>query len=127
MPEKHLYEYAVVRLVPRVEREEFLNVGVILYCRPQRFLDMRFELDERRLRAFSEDTDPGELQALLSAFARVCRGEQEGGPIALLDMPSRFRWLTAYRSTVLQTSRVHPGFCRDAREMLECLYRDLVL
>jgi hypothetical protein len=127
MPEKHLFEYAVIRAVPRVEREEFLNVGVILYCRSQRFLDMRFVLDEKRLQAFSGKLNIQEAEICLQAFGRICRGEHSGGPIAKLDMASRFRWLIAYRSTIIQTSRVHPGFCADARKMLEHLHQNVVL
>jgi Protein of unknown function (DUF3037) len=123
---KHLFEYAVIRVVPRVEREEFLNVGVILYCAKQKFLQTRYKLDKERLRAFSAETDHAELKENLQAFERISKG-CEGGPIGQLDMASRFRWLTAARSTVLQTSKVHPGFCTDAEKNLEKLYQELVL
>lgn len=127
MQEKHLFEYAVIRVVPRVEREEFLNVGVILYCSGQKFLQSKCDLDEKRLAVFSSDIDISEIKENLHAFGQISKGTAEGGPIAKLDLPSRFRWLTATRSTVLQTSKVHPGFCTDPAETLEKLYRELVL
>ncbi|WP_423149340.1 DUF3037 domain-containing protein [Rubrolithibacter danxiaensis] len=127
MQENHLFEYAVIRVVPRVEREEFLNIGVILYCLKQKFLQIRFNLDDKRLQLFSESLDIKELEEHLLSFSRICEGSREGGPIAKLDPASRFRWLTATRSTVVQTSKVHPGFCKDATETLNRLYNQLVL
>ncbi|TGE17359.1 DUF3037 domain-containing protein [Hymenobacter elongatus] len=126
MPEKHLFEYAVLRVVPRVEREEFLNVGVILYCRAQGFLQTRCALPEERLRAFaSAGLDLEELAGRLGAFERICRGRPEGGTIGALSLAERFRWLTATRSTVVQTSPVHPGLCEDAAATLARLYAQL--
>lgn len=126
MQEKHLFEYSVIRIMPRVEREEFINVGVILYCASQGFLQTVFELNEERLRAFSGELDTVELEERLRAFERICRGGAEGGAIGQLPAASRFRWLTAPRSTVVQTSAVHPGLCVDPREMLARLYSQLV-
>jgi hypothetical protein len=126
MPEKHLFEYAVIRIVPRVEREEFLNVGVILYCPAQGFLQTIFELAEHRLQAFSCELDVIELHDRLWAFERVCKGRQDGGSIGQLPIAARFRWLTAARSTVVQTSPVHTGLCTDAREMIMRLFSQLV-
>ena len=127
MQEKYLFEYAVIRLVPRVEREEFLNVGIILYCSAQKFLQAKFWLDEERLKAFSPGTDLLEIKENLNAFCQISLGKKEAGPIAKLDPASRFRWQTATRSTVLQTSKVHPGFCEDAAETLEKLFEEMVL
>ena len=127
MPENHLFEYAVIRVVPKVEREEFLNVGIILYCRQEQFLQSAFALDEARLRVFSADLAIEDLKEYLCVFEQVCRGGKEGGPIGQLDMASRFRWLTATRSTVVQTSKVHPGLCENAPETLERLFMQLVL
>lgn len=127
MQEKHLFEYAVIRVVPCVAREEFLNVGVILYCSPQGFLKTRYHLDERRLQAISGALDIPELQERLRAFERICQGGAAGGTIGRLPLASRFRWLTATRSTVVQTSPVHPGLCADAGETLDRLYTQLVL
>ena len=123
----HLFEYAVLRVVPRVEREEFLNVGVILYCSAQGFLQTRCHLPEARLQAFAGPAlDLDDLRARLQAFERICRGRREGGPIGQLAVASRFRWLTAMRSTIVQTSPVHPGLCDDAAAMLDKLYEQLV-
>lgn len=127
MPEKHLFEYAVIRVVPRVEREEFMNVGVILLCSSQGFLKTRFELNEARLLALFPALDLPELRERLQAFEKVCAGRREGGPIGQLGTASRFRWLTANRSTIVQTSAVHPGLCHSPEETLDRLHTQLVL
>jgi hypothetical protein len=127
MHEKFLFEYAVIRIVPKVEREEFCNVGIILYCKEQKFLQTMHTVNEPRLRALDEKADIPEIQSYLQAFEKICKGEKDGGPIAQLDMPSRFRWLTAQRSTILQTSRVHPGFCSNPQQALIRLHDQLVL
>lgn len=126
MQEKHLFEYAVIRVVPRVEREEFMNVGVILYCSARGFLKTRFGLPEKRLRSFAEGLDTPELEERLRVFERICAGRAEGGTIGQLPIAARFRWLTATRSTLVQTSAVHPGLCVDPAEMLGHLYAQLV-
>ncbi len=129
MQEPHVFEYAVLRVVPRVEREEFVNAGVIVLCRAQGFLQVRFELPELKLRtlARNQQLDFRELHERLRAFERICRGRPEGGPIGQLSLAERFRWLTAQRSTVIQTSAVHPGLCHDPDATLERLYQELVL
>jgi len=127
MQERALFEYAVIRVVPRVDREEFLNIGIILYCNKQKYLKMLFVLDEQRLQAFSGYLDIEYLKEHLCSFELICLGDLKGGSIAKLDMPSRFRWLTATRSTILQTSKVHPGLCIDAAETINKLYAQLVL
>ena len=126
MQDRTLFEYAVIRVVPRVDREEFLNIGIILYCAKQKYLKMLYVIDERRLHCFSGYIDMDELKEHLCSFERICNGDTKGGPIAKLDLPSRFRWLTATRSTVLQTSKTHPGVCLDAEETLNKLYGQLV-
>jgi len=126
MQEKQLFEYAVIRVVPRVDREEFLNVGVIAYCHSSRWLGMRYAVDEERLRAFSPELDLAEVAAHLKGFEEIVAGSAAGGPIGLLDKASRFRWLTATRSTIIQSSRVHPGFCGDMSGELERLYAKMV-
>jgi hypothetical protein len=126
MQGKHLFEYAVVRIVPKVEREEFLNTGVILYCKDLKFLQVKFTVNESRVRAFCDETSLEKLSKHLQSFEDICNGNKEAGPIALLDMPSRFRWLTAKRSTIVQTSQVHPGLCEDAAATLNKLYEQLV-
>ncbi len=127
MQENHLFEYAVIRVVPRVEREEFLNVGVILYSRKQNFLQALFKLDKLKLQTFSDQLDIAEVEDHLLSFERICNGSPDSGPIGQLDMASRFRWLTATRSTVVQTSKVHPGFCNNAAEAIQKLFNQLVL
>jgi hypothetical protein len=134
MPDKHLYEYAVLRVVPRVEREEFINVGVVLFCASQRYLRVAWHVPNHRLRAFLGEIDDAgfevverDVRARLRAFERVCEGGQEGGPIGVLPLASRFRWLTAARSTVLQTSPVHPGLCDDPAAALARLFEQLVV
>src|SRR5690606_1797880 len=104
MQENQLFEYAIIRVVPRVEREEFLNVGVVLYCRDLQFLGMRYTVDDQRLLNFCKDIDLQELKEHLLAYENICKGNSNGGPIAKLDLPSRFRWLTATRSTIVQSS-----------------------
>ncbi len=103
-----------------------MNVGVILFCSSQGFLQTRYELNEQRLRAFSPEIDLAELKERLRAFERICAGRREGGPIGQLPTSGRFRWLTAARSTVVQTSAVHPGLCENAEEKLSKLYHQLV-
>jgi hypothetical protein len=127
MQERHLFEYAVLRVMPRVEREEFLNVGVILLCKKQGFLKAVYELNPQRLQALCGHCDLAEIAAHLSALARIAAGEKDAGPIAQLDVAGRFRWLTAKRSTVVQASSVHPGLCEDPVAMLERLFREMVL
>jgi hypothetical protein len=127
MQENHSFEYAIIRLVPRVEREEFLNVGVILYCQKHKFLQMRFVLDENRLMALHSAVDISEVRLHLEAFEKISLGDTQSGSIGALDIASRFRWLTAKRSTVVQVSSVHPGICIDPGKELDHLYEQLVL
>ena len=127
MQQTHLFEYAVVRVVPKVEREEFLNVGVILYCRELNFLQVRYSLNEERLHIFCTQIDKQELLQNLQSFERICNGGEDAGPIGSLDIAGRFRWLTATRSTIIQTSKIHPGFCFNPVETLTRLYAQLVL
>lgn len=127
MQERLLFEYAVIRVVPRVEREEFLNVGVILYCSGRKFLNVLYHIDKKRLKCFSSSPDIDELKAYLFSFEKICNGGSQGAPIGLLPLSDRFRWLTAVRSTVIQTSPVHPGLCIDPGDTLDRLFRQLVI
>ncbi len=126
MQEKHLFEYAVIRVVPCVEREEFMNIGVILYCSAHHFLKASFEIDEKRLLALCSETDLDELRKYLTAITEICEGKKKGGSIGKLPMASRFRWLTATRSTIVQTSPTHTGLCHHPEETLLRLMRELV-
>ena len=125
--EKHLFEYAVIRVVPQVEREEFINVGVIIYSKKEKFLQCKYHLDRERLKALSTEIDINEVGEHLKSFERISKGMDDSGPIGKLDIASRFRWLTATRSTIVQTSKVHSGFCPDLEEGLEKIYAQLVL
>lgn len=126
MQGSNLFEYAVIRYVPRPEREEFLNIGVILYCPSRKFLHMKFALHKNRIEAFYAGADVDDLNKYLEAFKEVCCGSSVDSPIAKLDIASRFRWLTATRSTIVQCSKVHPGFCDDPMEKLDKLQEQLV-
>lgn len=126
MQERSVFEYAVIRIVPKVERQEFFNVGVILYCGPQKFLGTRIFVNREKLKAFG-DIDCEELDDYIQAFERISAGGTDAGPIGQLPIAERFRWLTATRSTIVQTSHVHPGLCVDAKEMLDSLFNQLVL
>lgn len=125
--QQHLFEYAVIRIVPRVEREEFLNTGIVLYCKQQKFLKTRFTINEDRVRCLNIDTDIEEIKEHLDAFEKIAAADTNGGPIAKLDLPSRFRWLTATRSTIIQASKIHVGFCSDLELALNKLHEQLVL
>lgn len=127
MQEPQLYEYAVIRVVPRVEREEFMNVGIILFCKRAKQIKVRFAIDEPRLIALSSDLDIEQIRLNLDSFVKIGMGLPIGGPIAQFEVPERFRWLTAIRSSVIQTSRPHPGMCTDLDKTFERLFAELVL
>ncbi|HEY8367364.1 MAG TPA: DUF3037 domain-containing protein [Bacteroidia bacterium] len=124
--QKGVYEYAVIRVVPRVEREEFMNVGVVLFSKPNNFIGMLYEINEARLLSFAPDLDIEAIRKNLEAFELIVKGDKKGGRIAMEDKASRFRWLTAVRSSVIQTSRPHPGLCLEPDKTLQCLFDDFV-
>ena len=127
MQNRFEFEYAFIRYVPRVEREEFINVGVILFCKKKNFLSVRYHLDEERICSFSKDVDIHQLEQYLKSWDLISRADKSGGFIANLDISSRFRWMTAARSTILQPSNVHSGLCLDPDKMLNDLFRKFVL
>ena len=127
MQDKVTYEFAVIRVVPKVEREEFLNVGVLLFSKPRKYLGIKYKIDDQRIRAFSDEVDLEALHQYLEAWQMVCEGNAKGGPIGQLDLAYRFRWLTAARSTIVQCSPVHPGLCTKPEEMLPTLFEFFVL
>ncbi len=127
MRQKHLYEYAVVRVVPSVEREEFVNVGVILFCKKEKFIRMLYRLQNEKILMLKSDADMDEIKKNLVAFCMVSEGNREGGPIACLDDAERFRWLTAVRSATIQTSRPHPGITEDLEATVNQLFSQLVI
>ncbi len=127
MQEKHLYEYAVIRVVPRVEREEFLNIGIILFSKTARFIKVLYQIDNAKIQILSNNFDTEQLECNLTSLQKIVDGTKDGGPIAQMDMPSRFRWLTAIRSSAVQTSRPHPGMCVDLEQTISRLFQELVL
>ena len=120
------FQYAIVRVVPRVERGECMNVGVVFFCRTRSYLAARIALDEARLTAFAPELDLAEVRAHLDAMSRIAAGEPEAGPVARLDQSERFHWLVAPSSTVIQTSPVHTGLSDDPEATLTGLMEKLV-
>ena len=120
------FQYAVVRVVPRVERGECMNVGVVFFCRQRSFLAARIALDEPRLAAFAPDLDLEEVRAHRVAMERIAAGDEGAGPVARLEQSERFHWLVAPSSTVIQTSPVHTGLCEDPEATLAALLEKLV-
>ncbi len=121
------YEFAIIRVVPKVEREEFLNVGVILFSKRKKYLGMKYKIDKKRLEAFSSEIDIEDLNQYLKAWELICEGGPNGGDIGKFELASRFRWLTASRSTIIQSSKTHPGLCHDPQKVLEDLFKRYVL
>lgn len=128
MQEQHLYEYAVIRIVPRVEREEFINAGIILFCKKSKHIACRFFLNEKKLMCFDDAIDLQVIQHNLTAFEMIVSASpKSSSAIARLDEASRFRWLTATRSTIIQCSKVHPGITNNMDATLEKLMKEMVL
>jgi len=123
---RHKYDYALIQVVPRVERGERLNAGVVLYCRPLEILTAAIDLDAARLRAFAPDVDLETVERALAVYPLVCAGDEAAGPVARLPQAERFHWLVAPRSTIIQTSDVHSGFCSDPGGTLEHLMATMV-
>ena len=126
MRDHFTYDYAIVRVVPKVERAEFVNVGVIVSCPAQDFLDARIEVDEARLLALDPTLDVESIRAHLAAIPTICAGGEQAGPIGRLSQRERFHWLVAPRSTIIQTSPTHTGCCRDASAVVERLLETMV-
>jgi len=126
VPAPPSFDYAAIRIVPRVEREEFLNAGVVLFCPERKFLGVRTILDEERLRAVWPSIDLDEIRRHVEAFVRVAEGAPDGGPIARLSKRERFHWLVATRSTIIQVSAVHSGICEQPQEKLDWLFERLI-
>lgn len=122
-----LYEYAVLRYVPRVEREEFINIGLLMMCKKEGWCRARVHLEKERLNAIHAAHSPEEILQQTKTFTNVAEAATCAGPMALLPAEERFRWLTAVKSSVLQTSRPHPGITEDLEATFERLYQELVL
>jgi len=127
MQDSHLYEYAVIRVVPRVEREEFLNIGIILFCKRAKFIKVLYHIDDAKIAALSSDFDIDQLHCNITALEKIVNGGKGGGPIGEMDIPERFRWLTAIRSSAIQTSRPHSGLSHDLEKTIQRLFEELVL
>lgn len=127
MQDNHLYEYAVIRVVPRVEREEFLNIGIILFCKRAKFIKVLYHINDAKIQALSSDFDVEQLHCNLTSLQKIAIGAKDGGPIGQMEIPERFRWLTAIRSSAIQTSRPHPGLCQDLDKTIQRLFEELVM
>lgn len=126
MQDKVVYEYAVIRVVPKVEREEFINVGLILFSKRKRFLRFEYQIPEEKIRCFCKEFDLFQVQQNLESFAKIVSGAKDGGPIAQLEADEKFRWITAVKSSSIQLSRPHPGFSSDLNATFDKLYEELV-
>ena len=127
MPALSSFDYAILRVVPRVERQEFVNAGVILFCLERDFLKARVQVDEPRLKALWPEVDVELVRHHLGAVPKICAGLPEAGPIAKLSQRERFHWLVAPRSTIIQVSPVHTGLCEEPEGALEEIFRRMVL
>lgn len=121
------FEYAIIRIVPKVERGEFFNVGVILFSKRMKFLDIKYQIDPNKLECFSVEMDIDSLSEYLNAWKAICLGAPAGGAIGKLELSDRFRWLAASRSTIIQSSQTHSGLCHDPQEELEQIFKNCVL
>ena len=126
MQEYELYEYAVIRVVPKVEREEFVNAGIIVFCKKQNYLACKTYLNRDKIGCLMPGADIDQIEANLAAYENIALGKEVGSAIARMDKPSRFRWLTATRSTIVQSGKVHPGMCKKPDEIIERLFKQLV-
>lgn len=127
MPTRSSFDYAVLRVVPRVERGEFVNAGVIVFCLEKKYLGARVHVEEERLRALWPEVDLDLVRNHLEAFQRICNGDEAGGPVAKLGIRERFHWLVSPRSTMIQVSPVHSGLCAGTDDIVDRLFQELVL
>ena len=126
MQEDKLYEYAVIRLVPSVEREEFFNIGLVLFSKKEKYIRTEFNICPHKFELMQNKIDFEDIQKNMESFEKIANGAKDGGEIAKLEIPERFRWLTAVRSSVVQTSRPHPGKTKDLDGTFERLFEELV-
>ena len=126
MPKRRPYDYAVLRIVPCAEREEFVNAGVVVHCPELAFLDCLVQVDEARLRALDPAQEIDPIRQHLEAFPKICAGDPDAGPVAQLSRRERFHWIVAPRSTVIQVSAVHSGVCESPQAVLDELFQRLV-
>lgn len=126
MSELSFFDYAFIRVIPYVERGEFINAGVILFCRTRRFLDAQVELNPQRLLALAPNCDPHDIQHHIEGIPRICAGGEAAGPIGELTQAERFHWLVAPRSTIIQSSPVHTGRTADPAATLQHLFETII-
>ena len=127
MQEKHLYEYAVLRVVPKVEREEFINVGLMIFCKRANYLRIQNHIPLEKILSFDAAFDIEQLKINLNSFSKICLGKKDGGPVAVFDIAERFRWLSAVKSSSIQTSRPHSGITFNLDATFDKLFNELVL
>jgi len=127
MQNKYTFEYAIIRIVPKVEREEFFNVGVILFSKRKKFLGIKYCINPDKLKAFSPEVELMVFNDYLKAWELICDGEPHGGRIGQMELSDRFRWLTACRSTIIQSSKTHPGLSENPESELEAIFKTYVL
>ncbi len=127
MRDKYTFEYAIIRVVPKVEREEFFNVGAILFSKRKKFLGIKYLVNPNKLKAFSPEIEIEVLNNYLEAWQLICDGEPSGGKIGTLELSDRFRWLAACRSTIIQSSKTHSGLSSEPKEALEDIFKKYVL
>ena len=127
MQDRFTFEYAIIRVVPKVEREEFFNVGAILFSKQKKFLGIKYFVNPDKLKVFSPEIELEVLNNYLAAWQLICDGEPSGGKIGTLELSDRFRWLAACRSTIIQSSKTHSGLSKDPIEALEDIFRKYIL
>ncbi len=127
MQDKVTFEYAIIRLVPKVEREEFFNIGVLLFSKRKKFLGVKYKINEAKLNAFDCNLDIDALNSYLKSWSLICEGDKSAGVIGQLELSDRFRWLAAARSTVIQSSKTHSGLTDNPEKELEAIFKAYVM
>ena len=127
MQDKVTFEYAVIRLVPKVEREEFFNIGVILFSKRKKYLDIKFHINPEKLKVMAPELELDSLNEYLNAWKLICDGKKSAGRIGEFEISDRFRWLAACRSTIIQSSKTHSGLCAFPEQELEAIFEEFVL
>lgn len=127
MQDRFTFEYAIIRVVPKVEREEFFNVGVILFSKRKKFLGIKYHINPDKLKALAPELDLNVLNNYLAAWVQICEGNKAGGKIGEFEIADRFRWLAACRSTIIQSSKTHPGLCEQPEDSLNDIFEKFVM
>ncbi|MEL4308010.1 DUF3037 domain-containing protein [Joostella sp. CR20] len=127
MQDRITFEYAIIRFVPKVEREEFFNIGVILFSKEKKFLGVKYHIDKDKLQAFTKEISIDFIETYLQSWTHICKGDAKGGVIGSFEIADRFRWLASTRSTMIQSSKTHPGKCSDPEATLQTIFEKYVL